>query len=288
LQARFDEENNINVSEVLQDAGVKVIFGVPGLKVHSKLILISRKEKGKTERIAHIGTGNFHEKTARIYGDLSLLTADKRIANECLKLFSFFENNYERGIYRHLLVSPYNNRRKLMAHIQKEIKHAEAGEKAWIVLKINNLVDVGMIQKLYRASAAGVDVKLIIRGVCSLIPGVKGLSENISVTSIVGRYLEHARIFAFCDGGDSKYFISSADWMTRNLDHRIEVTVPIYDIKLQSEITDYLNLQFKDNVKARTIDEKQSNTYLSASRSRGLVNSQLAVYEYYKAKLKKG
>jgi polyphosphate kinase len=288
LQARFDEENNINVSEVLQDAGVKVIFGVPGLKVHSKLILISRKEKGKSERIAHIGTGNFHEKTARIYGDLSLLTADKRITSECRKLFSFFENNYERGIYRHLLVSPYNNRRKLMAQIQKEIKNAQAGEKAWIILKINNLVDAGMIQKLYRASNAGVNVRLIVRGVCSLIPGVKGMSENISVTSIVGRFLEHARIFAFCNGGEPKYYISSADWMTRNLDHRIEVTVPIYDIKLQSEITEYLNLQFKDNVKTRIIDEKQSNSYLSASRSRGLVNSQLAVYEYYKAKLKKG
>ncbi|MEO0405613.1 MAG: phospholipase D-like domain-containing protein, partial [Bacteroidota bacterium] len=184
LQARFDEENNIGVSESLQDAGVKVIFGVPGLKVHSKLILISRRIKGKSQRVAHIGTGNFHEKTARIYGDVSLLTADRRLTNEVRKLFSFFENNYERSVFRHLLVSPYNNRRKIEGLIQNEIRNAKAGKKAWIEFKVNNLVDENIIKKLYAASKAGVKVKLIVRGVCSLIPGVPGLSENISVISI--------------------------------------------------------------------------------------------------------
>lgn len=287
LQARFDEKNNIKVSEVLQDAGATVVFGVPGLKVHSKLLLITRTEGRRTVNYAHVGTGNFHGKTALIYGDTSLLTADARIANEVAKVFEFLENNYQRMTYRHLIVSPYSTRRRFTELINREIKNAQAGKKAWIMIKLNNLVDAPMIRKLYDASNAGVKIKLIIRGVCSLIPGVKGVSENISVISIVGRFLEHSRIMVFANDGNPEYFISSADWMTRNLDHRVEVSVPIYDPTLQSELTDYLNLQFKDNVKARIIDKQQRNRYLTAGRNKQPVNSQYEIYRYFKERSEK-
>jgi polyphosphate kinase len=286
LQARFDEKNNIHVSNQLQEAGVQVIFGVPGLKVHSKLMMITRREGKQDVIYGHIGTGNFHEKTARIYSDTSLLTADPRITNEISKLFDFFENNYQRVLYRHLIVSPYSTRRKFTELINKEINFAKAGKKAWIIIKLNNLVDAGMIKKLYDASNAGVDIKLIVRGICSLIPGLKGKSENIKVISIVGRFLEHSRIFVFGNDDSPKYYLSSADWMTRNLDHRIEVSVPIYDARLQSELTEYLNMQFKDNAKARIIDKKQKNEYVTAGRSKESYNSQEEVYAYFANKVK--
>jgi polyphosphate kinase len=284
LQARFDEKNNIKVSEKLQDAGATVVFGVPGLKVHSKLLLVTRQEGRKTVQYAHVGTGNFHGKTALIYGDTSLLTADSRISHEVSKVFEFLENNYQRNTYRHLIVSPYSTRRRFTELINREIRNAKAGKKAWIMIKLNNLVDAQMIRKLYDASNAGVKIKLIIRGICSLIPGVKGMSENITVISIVGRFLEHSRILVFANDGDPEYYISSADWMTRNLDHRVEVSVPIYDPSLQSELTDYMNLQFKDNVKSRIIDRQQRNRYITAGRTRKLVNSQEEIYAYFKRK----
>ncbi|MCH2198858.1 MAG: polyphosphate kinase 1 [Flavobacteriales bacterium] len=282
LQARFDEKHNIKVSEQLQDAGARVTFGVPGLKVHSKLALITRREGRKDVHYAHVGTGNFHGKTALIYGDTSLLTADQRIAGEVAKVFDFFENNYQRVTYRHLVVSPYSTRRKFVDLINKEIKNAKEGKKAWITIKLNNLVDARMIRKLYDASNAGVKVRLIIRGICSLIPGVKGMSENIQVTSIVGRFLEHSRVMVFCNNGQALYYISSADWMTRNLDHRIEVSTPIYDPRLQSELTEYLNMQFKDNVKSRIIDKNQRNKYVTAGRKKEEFNSQIETYKYFR------
>lgn len=285
LQARFDEKNNINVSEVLQEAGVKVIFGVPGLKVHSKLVLITRKPKNGLKYVAHIGTGNLHEDTAKIYGDITLLTADARITKEVHKLFGFFENNYERGTYRHLIVSPYSTRRKFTNMINKEIAQAKKGEQAWIHLKLNNLVDSSLIRKLYEASKAGVKVKLIIRGVCALIPGVKGMSENITAISIVGRYLEHARVVAFCNAGKPRYFISSADWMTRNLDHRIEVSVEIYNAELKRQLQDFFEVQFADNVKARSLDHDLSNAYITSGRQLKKVNSQEEMYRYFKSQL---
>ncbi|MFZ6051784.1 polyphosphate kinase 1 [Halocola ammonii] len=285
LQARFDETNNIYWSSQLQEAGVKVIFGVQGLKVHSKLFLITRKVGNKKTRFAHIGTGNFHEKTARIYSDISLLTSDKKITNEVKKIFNFFDSNFQRGIFKHLIVSPYSTRRKFMALINKEIKRAEKGEEAWIDLKLNNLVDAGMIRKLYEASQAGVKVRAIVRGICSLIPGVKGKSENIQVISIVGRFLEHSRIMVFSNGGSPLYFISSADWMTRNLDHRIEVTAPVSDPELQLELRDYLDIQFSDNVKARLIDRKLQNHHVKPGEGEKAVNSHREVYEYFKKKL---
>ncbi len=283
LQARFDEANNLEWANYLQEEGVKVIFGVPGLKVHSKLILINRKEDGKTVHYAHIGTGNFHEGTARIYGDCSLLTSDSRITKEVNRVFQFFKNNYIRTTFRHLIVSPYNVRRKLVGFVNNEIKNAKAGKEAYIILKLNNLVDEALVKKLYDASKAGVQVKLIVRGICSLVPGVKGLSENIEVISIVDRFLEHARILVFCNGGDELYFITSADWMTRNLDNRIEVGTPIYDKSLQKILKKMLNYQLNDNVKARWIDARGGNKYVE--RPGKAVRSQISTYNNFKTKL---
>jgi len=285
LQARFDEENNIEWSNRLQEAGVKVIFGVPGLKVHAKLFIISRKENGKTVRYAHIGTGNFHEKSARMYGDSSLLTANPEITNEVRKVFHFFENNYQRVMFRHLVVSPFSTRRKFMKLISDEIIQAKKGKEAWIQIKLNNLVDSMMIRKLYEASQAGVKIDLIIRGVCALIPEIKGMSENIRVVSIIGRFLEHSRVIIFANGGDPLYFISSSDWMTRNLDFRIEVSAPIYDKDLQAELQQMINFQLNDNQKARIIDEGLHNEYVPIISGEEPLHSQRATYAYFKRRL---
>jgi polyphosphate kinase len=261
LQARFDEENNIFWAKRLQEEGARVIFGVPGIKVHSKLFLITRKEEGDTVSYAHIGSGNMNESTARIYTDKSLLTADSRITEEVQRVFDFYHDNLKPGNYKHLFVSPFNMRKRFVGLIQKEIENAEKGRMAWIILKLNNLVDRDMILKLYEASRAGVKIKLIVRGTCALVPRVKGYSENIEAISIVGRFLEHSRVFIFCNGGDEKYFISSADWMQRNLDHRSEVAVPIYDFGSQAELKHIINLQLRDNRKARILGGKEENTY---------------------------
>ena len=243
LQARFDEKHNIDITNALVRAGVRVIPGVPSLKVHCKLIHISRKEGNATSRYNYIGTGNFHEQTSKIYSDMGLLTADHDIGTEVRKVFDLFANNFNRATHRHLILSPFSTRRRFNELIQFEIENADKGLPAWIILKMNNLVDAGMIRKLYDASDAGVKIKLIVRGVCSLIPGKKGLSENIEVVRVVGRYLEHSRIFVFAHGGESRYYISSADWMTRNIEHRIEVSAPIYDLDLQREIKKMLDIQ---------------------------------------------
>ena len=287
LHARFDESNNIKWSNRLQEEGIQVIFGVPGLKVHSKLLLISLRENKRSIRIAHVGTGNFHEKTALVYSDMSLLTADKRVANEVKKVFDFFESNYQRHVYRHLLVSPYSTRRRFVALIQTEITNAKLGKPAWITLKLNNLTDLGMIRKLYDASNAGVKIKLIVRGVCSLVPGIPGQSENVEVVSIVGRYLEHSRVFAFCNNQEPAYFISSGDWMGRNLDNRLEVTTPIYDPRAQQEINAYLEAQLRDNVKSRRVDKTLSNSYQRQAGAETF-DSQKEVYRMYARTLKTG
>ncbi len=284
LRARFDEEHNIYWSQRLQENGVKVTFGVEGLKVHSKLALITKKEGRKTTRIAHIGTGNFHEGTARVYGDHSLWTANPKITNEVYKVFQFLKTNYLRGQYRHLIVSPFNIRRNFSNLITNEINLAKSGKKGSIILKLNNLVDEEMIRKLYQASQAGVKIKLIIRGICALVPGVKGVSENIQVISILDRFLEHSRIMVFGNDKDPKYFISSADWMERNLDRRVEVTVPIYDKSLQKELQDMLDIQLADNVKARVLDKKLKNGYVDKGKSKE-VRSQYKLYRYFRNKL---
>ncbi|NOH69293.1 polyphosphate kinase 1 [Vibrio rotiferianus] len=281
LQARFDEEANIEWSKILTEAGVHVVFGAPGLKIHSKLLLISRREEGEIIRYAHIGTGNFHEKTARIYTDFSLLTADQEITDEVRNVFGYIENPYRPVKFNHLIVSPRNSRTQLYRLIDGEIANAKAGKKAILTIKVNNLVDKGIINKLYGASNAGVKINMIIRGMCSLVPGIEGVSENIRIISIVDRFLEHPRVIITHNSGDPQVYISSADWMTRNIDHRIEVAVPIRDPRLKQRIIDITNIHFTDTVKARLIDKEMSNSYVPRG-NRKKVRSQVAIYDYLK------
>jgi len=261
LQARFDEEANIRWTKKLEEENARIVDGVPGLKVHSKLCLITRLEGDQKVHYAAVGTGNFNEETARIYSDHTLLTADPRITGEVNKLFKFLENNYKYYNYNHLIVSPFFMRNKFYKLIQNETKNAKAGKPAYIYAKMNSLVDQTMIKKLYKASQAGVQIKLIVRGICSLVPGIKGLSDNIEAISIVDKYLEHSRIFLFGNNGNEKYYISSADWMIRNLDNRVEAAAPVYDKDIQKELSDFFQIQFKDNVKSRIFNIKQDNLY---------------------------
>lgn len=286
LQARFDERNNIEWSNYLGEHGVTVLFGVQNLKVHSKLFIIKRRSGTKTQSIAHVGTGNFHEKTADIYTDCSLLTADPNITKEVDKIFKIFKNNFDRSVFRELLVSPFNTRRKINGLIDQEILNVQKGDPAYIYLKMNNLVDPKLIKKLYEASQAGVKIYALIRGICCLVPGVKGLSENIEVRSIVGRFLEHSRILIFAHGGNEKYYISSADWMGRNLDRRIEVTVPIYNPEIQKDLKYMIEAALKDNTKSRIIDKDQKNDRYVVGEAP--FNSQEHLYEYFKDKVSKG
>ncbi|GAB2667194.1 polyphosphate kinase 1 [Vibrio panuliri] len=281
LQARFDEEANIEWAKVLTEAGVQVIFGTPGLKIHSKLLLINRRENEEIVRYAHIGTGNFHEKTARIYTDFSLLTADPEIANEVRNVFGYIENPYRPVKFNHLIVSPRNSRSQLYRLIDSETANAKLGKKAQITLKVNNLVDKGLINKLYGASVAGVEIRMVIRGMCALVPGVEGVSDKIKIISIVDRFLEHPRVLITHNDGDPQVYISSADWMTRNIDHRVEVGTPVRDPRLKQRIIDIVNIHFIDTVKARWIDKEMSNRYV-ARGNRKKVRSQLAIYDYLK------
>ncbi len=281
LQARFDEEANIRWAKRLTEAGVHVIFSAPGLKIHAKLFLISRREGEEIVRYAHIGTGNFNEKTARIYTDYSLLTADARITNEVRRVFNFIENPYRPVTFEHLLVSPQNSRDMMYKYIDAEIANAQQGKPCGITLKINNLVDNGLVDRLYAASSAGVKINLLVRGMCSLIPDLPGISENIRITSIVDRYLEHDRVYIFESGGEKKVFLSSADWMTRNIDHRIEVAVSILDPRVKQRILDIIAILLSDTVKARIVDKELSNSYVPRG-NRKKVRSQLAIYDYIK------
>ncbi|HCW99560.1 MULTISPECIES: polyphosphate kinase 1 [Pantoea] len=281
LQARFDEEANILWAKRLTEAGVHVIFSAPGLKIHAKLFLISRREGDEVVRYAHIGTGNFNEKTARLYTDYSLLTADARITNEVRRVFNFIENPYRPVSFEHLMVSPQNSRQMLYQLVDAEIANAQQGRPSGITLKINNLVDNGLVDRLYAASGAGVKVNLLVRGMCSLIPDLPGISENIRVISIVDRYLEHDRVYIFENGGDKKVFLSSADWMTRNIDHRIEVAVAILDPRVKQRILDIIAILFSDTVKARIVDKELGNRYVPRGNRRK-VRSQLAIYDYIK------
>jgi polyphosphate kinase len=251
LQARFDEEANIHWSTELQEAGVRVVFGIAGLKVHSKMCLIVRGTKKAEKQFAVIGTGNFNEDTARLYTDHFLLTASKNIAKQIADLFEFLEKNYKLASFDQLIVSPFNGREQFTRLVGKEIAGAKRGLEAWMLLKLNHLVDPTMIELLYRASRAGVKIRLIVRGMFTLEPGVKGLSENIEAIRLVDRYLEHARVLFFANGGSEKCYIGSGDWMQRNLDHRVEVACPVHDIGLKGELRDILEMQWRDNMKAR-------------------------------------
>ena len=283
VKARFDEEANLRWARRLENAGIKVLYSFPGLKVHAKLGLVVKVENGKKKRFAYLSTGNFHEKTAKLYCDYGLLTADNRLTKEVELVFEFLENAKKPDhTFKHLLVGQINLRHQLTALIDAEIKAAKAGKKAHIILKMNSLEDRLMIDKLYEASQAGVKIELIIRGIFCLVPNRKGLSENISAISILDRYLEHARIFYFYANGEEKVYLSSADLMRRNLSFRVETSFPVYDKALKQEIIDGLQIQLSDNMKARILDENLKNKYKKSKGKR--VQAQLATYNYLKKK----
>ncbi|MFT5336219.1 MAG: polyphosphate kinase [Luteibaculaceae bacterium] len=263
LQARFDEKNNLGWSKILEENGVRVQFGVNGLKVHCKLILIERSiGGGKSQYFAHIGSGNFHEGNAKIYTDYSLLTANQDIAKEVHKVFKFLKDNYRREEFVHLWVAPYSLRENFVARIKAEMEKAANGEDALVRLKLNNLVDHDLVQLIYQANKVGVKFQCVIRGICSIIPGLPGVSENIEIRSVVGRFLEHSRVFIFGASGQEKVMVSSSDLMTRNLDKRVEVATPIYDHQLVSELVDNFSMYWKDNQKARLISPDLDNQFV--------------------------
>jgi polyphosphate kinase len=281
LQARFDEASNIYYAEQMQTEGINLIFGIKGLKVHSKICVIERIQDGKLKRYGLVSTGNFNESTAKIYTDVTLFTCHDQILKDVNKVFDFFDVNFRVYRYKHLIVSPHYTRSKFYRLIDREINNAIIGNEAYIKLKMNSLSDFDMIDKLYEASRAGVKIQLLVRGICSLIPGVKGMSENIEAISIVDNYLEHARVFIFANNGDQDVFISSADFMTRNIDARVEVTCPIYDQNIKKELIDAFDTGWKGNVKARYHSDKLDNKY----RVRGndpVFRAQLETYNYYK------
>ena len=285
LQARFDEASNISYAEQMQQEGIELIFGIKGLKVHSKICLVERIEEGKLKRYGFISTGNFNENTANIYTDLTLFTSHQQILKDVSRIFDFFDVNYRLHRYKHLIVSPHYTRSKLYKLIEREIDNANLGLPAYINLKMNSISDFSMIEKLYDASNAGVKIKLQVRGVCSLIPGVKGMSENIEAVSIVDYFLEHSRSFIFCNNNDPEVYISSADFMSRNLDGRVEVTCPIYDESIKKQIIDTFNLSWKGNVKARYHSEKFENKYRVRAEGEPIFRAQHETYNYYKERL---
>ncbi|MDD6099102.1 MAG: RNA degradosome polyphosphate kinase [bacterium] len=277
LLARFDEASNISWSKKLQDAGVHVIFGVEGLKVHSKLTHIGFRN-GKD--IACISTGNFHEGNARMYTDCILMTANSRLTKEVQSVFSFIERPYTPVRFTELLVSPNEMKQKFIRLINQEIKNHRAGLPAYIRMKVNHITDPVMVEKLYEASVAGVPIELLVRGNCSLIPGIKGVSESIRIAGIIDRYLEHARIFLFANGGEEKVFMGSADWMPRNLDNRIEVITPVHDPAIQAELHRIVDYGLRDTLQARQVDGTDRNEPW-ASESGEPFRSQLELYNYY-------
>jgi polyphosphate kinase len=285
LRARFDEAANIYYAEQMQEEGVQMIFGVKGLKVHCKACVIERLEGGKIKRYSFLSTGNFNESTARVYTDYTLFTANEGIGKDINKVFNFFDVNYRVKTYKHLVVSPHYTRATWERLIDVEIKNKAKGNSAGIQLKLNSLSDYRMIDKLYEASQAGVSIQIVVRGICCLIPGVKGLSENIEVISVVDKFLEHTRLYIFNNNNDPKYFISSADIMGRNLDTRVEISCPIYDSEIQKELQETFEISWQDNVKARLILATQDNAYVREGGPS--VRSQFAIYDYYKNKLER-
>ena len=285
LQARFDEASNISYAEQMQQEGIELIFGIKGLKVHSKICLVDRIEAGKLKRYGFISTGNFNESTAKIYTDLTLFTSHPQILKDVAKIFDFFDVNYKIHRYKHLIVSPHYTRSRFYKLIDRETNNAIMGRPAYINLKMNSISDYPMIDKLYEASNAGVKIKLQIRGICSLIPGVKGMSENIEAVSIVDYFLEHTRSFIFCNNDDPEVYISSADFMTRNLDGRVEVTCPIYDEEIKKQIIDTFNVGWKGNVKARYHSEKFENNYRVRAADEPIFRAQHQTYNYYRDRL---
>jgi polyphosphate kinase len=283
LKARFDERANIYWSNKLEEEGVIVNYGIPDYKVHSKICLVKRQERGHVKYYSNLATGNFNEKTAKLYGDHSLFTANPEINAELVKLFEGLRTQTFYKGYTHLIVSPLESRQKLNSLINQEIKNAKAGKIAFIILKMNSLTDEEVIAKLYAANNAGVNIKLIIRGMCCLVPGVKGFSERIEVISIIDRFLEHARVWIFANSGKEKVYLTSADIMARNLDQRVEVGFPILDEEVKSEILKIIDIQLNDNTKAREINQQNNNRYRKI-KSKIPVRAQTDIYHYLKYK----
>jgi polyphosphate kinase len=277
LKARFDEEANIRWSRKLRDAGAHVIFGLPGLKTHCKLGLIVRREGSALRRYCHLSTGNYNDRTAQFYSDLGLLTCRETICGEVEGVFNLLTSYAAPERYEHLLVAPEHLRHGVIERIRREAANAKAGKPAAIIAKMNALVDPQIIDELYLASHAGAGIQLIIRGICCLRPGVPGLSENIRVISILDRFLEHARVYIFENGGQREYFLASADWMPRNLDRRIEVAFPIYDPSLQQQVQEIIDTQLNDNMKARVL--RADNTCVINHNDKPPLRAQMAHYE---------
>ncbi|RXJ51350.1 polyphosphate kinase 1 [Gelidibacter gilvus] len=283
LQARFDEQANIDYAEQMQTDGVNLLFGVKGLKVHSKMCVIEREENNKIKRYGFLSTGNFNESTATLYTDYTLFTSDQRILKDVVKVFDFFETNYRIFRYKHIIVSPHYTKTKLFKFIDTEIENVKNGKPAYIKLKLNSLSSYMMVDKLYEASRAGVKIQMIVRGICCLVPGIKGMSENIEVISIIDKFLEHTRLLVFCNNDDPKIYISSADWMSRNIENRVEVTCPIYDQDIKNELLDVFHIAWNDNVKARLLCGTHENKYRRNNLPK--VRSQFEIYNYYANKL---
>lgn len=280
LLARFDEESNIKWSKRMQEEGVNVIFGVEGLKIHSKLLYLESK-KGN---IACVGTGNFHEGNAKIYTDYMMMTARPRIVNEVAKVFNFIDRPFSQVRFQELMVSPNSMKSRILRLLDTEIKNAQAGKEAWVKIKINHITEPEVVNKLYHASCAGVKIDILIRGNCSLVPGVPGLSENIRCVGIIDRYLEHSRILIFCNGGNPRYYLGSADWMPRNLLNRIEVMTPVYDEALRADLLRTVEYGLKDTTNARVVDGKGTNEIQKGEYFR----SQEELYKAYLAENENG
>jgi polyphosphate kinase len=285
LQARFDEKNNINFAEKLEAAGVRLIFGIPGLKVHSKICIIERIQQNKNKRYGFVSTGNFNESTAKIYTDYTLFTANQKILKEVNKVFNFLEVSYKLKKYKHLIVSPHYSASILSKLIDQEIENKKNGLPSGISLKLNNITNYPLVDKLYEASQAGVKIKMMVRGICCLVPGVKGLSENITVLSVVDKFLEHPRVLIFENGGKKKIYLSSADFMTRNIENRVEVACPVYDKEIQKQILDTFDLSWNDNTKARIVNQHPQNKMVTPKKGAPMQRSQWTIYDYYKNKL---
>ena len=279
LQARFDETNNIDYAKLMQDQGVKLIFGIPTLKVHAKVCVVEKLINNKILKYGFISTGNFNESTAKIYTDFTIFTSNELLLDEISNVFEFFSFNYKKFKYEKLIISPYNTKKFFKSLIKNEIKNAKRGKDAFINIKLNNITNYEMVEELYKAAEEGVKIYLIVRGICCLIPNQKNTHNNIELISIVDKFLEHTRMFIFCNNGKNKTYISSADWMTRNLDNRVEVTIPIEDEKISNQLNDIFSIYWNDNQKSRYVNSENNNEY--RKNELGIVRSQSQVYNYH-------
>ena len=282
LQARFDETNNIDYAKLMQDQGVKLIFGIPTLKVHAKVCVVEKLINNKILKYGFISTGNFNESTAKIYTDFTIFTSNQSLLDEISNVFEFFSFNYKKFKYEKLIISPYNTKKFFKSLIKNEIKNAKRGKDAFIKIKLNNITNYEMVEELYKAAEEGVKIYLIVRGICCLIPNQKNTHNNIELISIVDKFLEHTRMFIFCNNGKNKTYISSADWMTRNLDNRVEVTIPIEDEKISNQLNDIFSIYWNDNQKSRYVNSENNNEY--RKNELGIIRSQSQIYNYHNEK----